>query len=352
MQNEPNPSSLPFGIDVAERVKRLPPYLFGRINALKYELRRQGRDIIDLGMGNPTDVPDPEIIEKLCEAARDPRNHRYSVSNGLFNLRKEVTLRYARHYSVELDPDSEVIACLGSKDAFSHMCLALLGPGDTAIVPAPSFPVHLYAVALASANVLSVDCTVPDRFLSRIADLCQTLFPRPKVVVVNYPHNPTATVVEQDFFVELVRLARRYEFMVIHDFAYGDICFDGYRAPSFFECPRCQTGGCGNKHHEQRVQYGRLAHRLLRGQQRNDSRSGYHQSLLRLWHFPTHTNRRHHCATPLPRPRGAASGYVPKTTGCARPGTETLGLAGEHATRRHVRMGALPEPVARTDGQH
>lgn len=243
MQNEPNIPQTPFRIQVAERVQRLPPYLFGRINALKYQMRRAGRDVIDLGMGNPTDVPDPLIVEKLCEAAHDDRNHRYSVSNGLFNLRREVALRYAKRHGVELDPETEIIACLGSKEAFSHMCLALLGPGDTAVVPAPSFPIHVYAIALASANVLSAECTQPDRFLSHVAHIAEHLYPRPKVVVVNFPHNPTATVVERDFFVDLVALARRFGFMVIHDFAYGDVCFDGYQAPSFLSVPGAKEVG-------------------------------------------------------------------------------------------------------------
>jgi alanine-synthesizing transaminase len=143
MQSEPNAGSGPFQIAVADRVQRLPPYLFGRINDLKQRKRREGVDIIDLGMGNPTDVPDPLVIDKLCEAARDERNHRYSVSNGLFNLRREVALRYEQRHGVRLDPDTEVLAGLGSKEVFSHMCLALLGPGDTAIVPAPSFPIHV-----------------------------------------------------------------------------------------------------------------------------------------------------------------------------------------------------------------
>jgi alanine-synthesizing transaminase len=194
-------------------------------------------------MGKPTDVPDPTVIEKLCEAARDERNHRYSASSGLFNLRREVALRYAKRYDVQLDPETEIIACLGSKEAFSHMCLALMGPGDTCIVPAPSFPIHVYSVALASANVLSVDCTQPDRFLSNIAHVAETLYPRPKVVVVNYPHNPSATVVERAFFVDLVALARRFGFMVIHDFAYGDVCFDGYQAPSFLSVPGAKEVG-------------------------------------------------------------------------------------------------------------
>jgi alanine-synthesizing transaminase len=243
MQSEPNAAPGPFLIDVADRVKRLPPYLFGRINDLKQRKRRAGVDIIDLGMGNPTDVPDSLVIDKLCEAAHDERNHRYAVSNGLFNLRREVALRYEQRYGVQLDPESEVLAGLGSKEVFSHMCLALLGPGDTAIVPSPSFPIHVYAVALASGNVINLDCRQPDKFLSNIAVVAEHLFPRPKVLILNFPHNPSTTVVERDFFVEVVRLARRFGFMIIHDFAYGDVCFDGYRAPSFLSVPGAKDVG-------------------------------------------------------------------------------------------------------------
>lgn len=243
MQSEPNTEQTPFQIDVADRVKRLPPYLFGKINDLKHRKRTEGIDVIDLGMGNPTDVPDPLIVDKLCEAARDERNHRYSVSKGLYNLRREAALRYARRYDVQLDPETEVLAGLGSKEVFSHMCLALLGPGDTAIVPAPSFPIHVYAVALASGNVISLDCTQPDRFLSNVAGVAENLYPRPKVLILNYPHNPSTTVVEKDFFVEVVKLAKRFGFIIIHDFAYGDICFDDYRAPSFLSVPGAKEVG-------------------------------------------------------------------------------------------------------------
>jgi alanine-synthesizing transaminase len=243
MQSEPNIPETPFQVDVADRVKRLPPYLFGKINELKYKKRRAGVDVIDLGMGNPTDLPDPLVIDKLCEAARDERNHRYSVSNGLYNLRREFALRYARRHEVQLDIDAEVLVGLGSKEVFSHMCLALLGPGDTAIVPAPSFPIHVYAVALASANVISLDCTQPDKFLANVTSVAEHLYPRPKVLILNFPHNPTTTVVERDFFVDVVRLARRFGFMVIHDFAYGDVCFDGYKAPSFLRVPGAKEVG-------------------------------------------------------------------------------------------------------------
>ncbi|MBN1854890.1 MAG: aminotransferase class I/II-fold pyridoxal phosphate-dependent enzyme [Pirellulales bacterium] len=223
----------PFRVKVASRVKRLPPYMFGRINALLYNKRRAGDDVIDLGMGNPSDPPEDRVINKLVEAARDPRNHGYSKSNGIANLRREVASKYFKKYGVRLDPVSEVTVCLGSKEGFSHMCLALMGPGDTAIVPAPSFPVHLYAVALAAGNVISIEVANQDTFLSNIAYTCQHLYPKPKLLIVSFPHNPTTVVVEQPFFDEVVQLAKRYGFMVISDFAYADVAFDGYKPPSF-----------------------------------------------------------------------------------------------------------------------
>lgn len=232
-----------YKVPVADRLKRLPPYLFGKINELKYRKRQAGIDVIDLGMGNPTDPPDPRVIQKLTEAAADPRNHRYSASAGIFNLRREVAMKYERRYGVHLDPHSEVIATIGSKEGFSHMCLALMGPGDTCISPAPTFPIHMYAPALAAANVLQLDVTDPARFLREVAHTCEILYPKPKVVIVNFPHNPSSTVVEQDFYVELVKLARRFDFLVMSDFAYSDICYEGYEAPSFLSVPGAKEVG-------------------------------------------------------------------------------------------------------------
>jgi alanine-synthesizing transaminase len=236
-ESETPQSDNPFTIPVAGRLRRLPPYLFGKINKLKYEKRVAGVDVIDLGMGNPTDPPDPKVIDKLAEATRDTRNHRYSVSNGIANLRREVAVRYKKRHGVTLDHNNEVIACIGSKEGFSHLCLALMGPGDTAIVPAPSFPIHVYAVVLASGNVIALDVRDPGEFLRNIAYTCEHLYPRPKVVIVNFPHNPSTTTVEADFYVELVKLAKQYQFLVISDFAYADIGFDGYTAPSFLSAP-------------------------------------------------------------------------------------------------------------------
>jgi alanine-synthesizing transaminase len=176
------------------------------------------------------------VVEKLCEAARDPRNSRYSESAGVANLRREAARKYERRYGVQLDPAGEVVATIGSKEGFSHLCLALLGPGDTAIVPEPAFPIHVYAVALAEANVISVTLGNDDEFLRRIQYVAEHLYPRPKVLVLNYPNNPT-TMVAPDvaFFEEVVDMARRFGFLVIHDFAYGETCFDEYRAPSVLQ---------------------------------------------------------------------------------------------------------------------
>src|SRR3954467_932930 len=206
-----------FDLEVAPRVRGLPPYLFGKINELKYRKRRAGIDVIDLGMGNPTDPPEQWVIEKLCEAAQDSRNHRYSVASGVFNLRREVATRYQARFGVDLDPENEVVATIGSKEGFSHMCLALLGPGDTALVPAPSFPIHVHAIALASGNVIALDVRDSGAFLANVARVCESLLPRPKILVLNFPHNPTATVVDRGFFEEVVALAKKDHFFGLHD---------------------------------------------------------------------------------------------------------------------------------------
>jgi alanine-synthesizing transaminase len=234
---EPVVKDKPFTIEVADRVRRLPPYLFAQINRLLYEKRRAGDDVIDLGMGNPSDAPQEIVVEKLAEAARDPKNHGYSPAQGVLSLRREVASKYLRQHGVRLDPQREVLVTLGSKEGFSHMCLALLGPGDTAIVPNPYYPAHLYAVALAAANAILLEVSDSQKLLANIDYTCRHIVPRPKVVILNFPHNPSTAVVEPEFYVEVVRLAKRYGFMVISDLAYADVTFDGYQAPSFLAAP-------------------------------------------------------------------------------------------------------------------
>ncbi len=227
----------PFEINVAARIKNLPPYLFAELNAKKLAKRRAGADVVDLGMGSPTDPPDPLVIERLGEAIKDPKVHAYGAARGIENLRRDVAARYLKYYGVRLNPETEVTTTLGSKDGLSHTILALCGPGDLAIVPSPYFPAHLYAVMLAGGQTLALDVRDPDRLLSEIAYACERFLPRPKLAIVNFPHNPTATVVERPFYVELVRLAKKYGFMVLSDLAYADLVFDGYKTPSFLSVP-------------------------------------------------------------------------------------------------------------------
>jgi alanine-synthesizing transaminase len=237
-------SQTPFKIEVSNRISRLPPYLFARINKMKYDKRVAGVDIIDLGMGNPTDPTPKVVVDKLQEAALDPKNHRYSVHNGIAGLRKEVAKKYKKKYGVELDPETEVIATIGSKEGFSHMCLALLGPGDTAIVPDPAFPAHIYAVAMAGANVIRVPLGNDQAFLDRIERTIEGLYPTPKLLILNYPHNPTSmTIDDAKFWERAVEMCRRRGVMIISDFAYGEVCFDGYRAPSFLSTPGAKDLG-------------------------------------------------------------------------------------------------------------
>src|SRR5580700_1657492 len=233
----------PFKIDVSTRISRLPPYLFARINKMKHEKRVAGIDIIDLGMGNPTDPTPDSVVKKLAEAARDPRNHRYSVSNGVPGLRKEVAKKYQEKYGVDLNSETEVIATIGSKEGFSHLCLALLGPGDTAIVPDPAFPAHVYAVAMAGANVLSVPLGNDQAFLDRIERTIEGLYPTPKLLILNYPHSPTSMTVDAGFWERAIAMCRRHGIMIISDLAYGEICFDGYKAPSFLAAPGAKDLG-------------------------------------------------------------------------------------------------------------
>lgn len=230
-------------IQLASRIQRLPPYVLGKLKHLIYERRRAGADVIDMNMGNPSDPPPDRVVEKLREAVLDPRNSRYSVSAGVFNLRRDLALKYRRKWGVELDPATEVIATIGSKEGFSHLCLALLEPGDTAVVGNPAFQIHTYAVVLAGASTTAVALGNDDAFLRRIEEKLEHMTPKPKVVILNFPHNPTAMTVEADFFDKVVALADKHQVMVIHDFAYGETCFDGYKAPSFLQADGAKEFG-------------------------------------------------------------------------------------------------------------
>lgn len=227
----------------APRMGQLPPYLFGMINEIKMRKRLMGEDVIDLGMGNPTDPTPEPIIGKLCEVVQDPRSHRYPVAQGLKNLRREIAKSYSMDYGVKLDSETEVICTIGSKEAISHMCLAVVGPGDNVLVPAPAFPIHIYASVIAGGNIIRIPLADDTRFLKRIAVMCESVIPRPKALILNYPHNPTGKVVDREFFSEIVSVAKKYGFAVLQDFAYAKITFDGYKAPSFLEADGAKEVG-------------------------------------------------------------------------------------------------------------
>ncbi|MEK6779776.1 MAG: aminotransferase class I/II-fold pyridoxal phosphate-dependent enzyme [Candidatus Deferrimicrobiota bacterium] len=218
------------------RIKRLPPYVFAVVTELKSKMRRAGEDVIDLGMGNP-DLPTPKhIVDKLVEAARNPRNHRYSLSRGIPKLRQAICAWYKRKYDVDLDPDTETIATIGAKEGISHLVMAILGPGDIAMVPNPTYPIHAYSVIIAGADVRSISLTSGEGdFMDRAQRAMKTLWPKPKVMIISFPHNPTTEVVDLAFFKRVVAFAREHQMLVIHDLAYADLVFDGYKAPSILQ---------------------------------------------------------------------------------------------------------------------
>ncbi|HVA30274.1 MAG TPA: aminotransferase class I/II-fold pyridoxal phosphate-dependent enzyme [Gaiellaceae bacterium] len=217
------------------RVDALPPYAFAEVERLKLELRREGNDVIDFGFGNP-DVAPPEVaVEKLRESALLPRNHRYSASRGLPNLRKAICERYAAHYGVELDPETEATMSLGAKEGLVHLLWVLLGPGDVALVPSPSYPIHLFAPGFAGAAVQRVPVGPDVDFVAGVKDAWELSQPRPRVLLCSFPHNPTTAVADLEQMQRLVDFAREKEMVLVHDFAYADLGFDGYRPPSIFE---------------------------------------------------------------------------------------------------------------------
>lgn len=223
--------------DEFPRIKRLPPYVFNIVNDLKAKARARGEDIIDFGMGNP-DKPAPKhIVDKLVEAAQRPDTHRYSVSRGIPRLRKAICDWYQRKFDVELDPDSETIVTIGSKEGLAHLALATVGPGDAVLVPNPAYPIHPYGFVIAGADIRHVPLTPDVDFFAELEKSVKDSWPKPKMLVLNFPGNPTTQCVELDFFERIVEFAREHQIWVIHDLAYGEICFDGYTAPSILQVP-------------------------------------------------------------------------------------------------------------------
>jgi len=219
------------------KLNRLPPYVFAEVISLLAAARKAGEDVIDLGMGNPDLATPPHVIEKICEAAHNPRNHRYSASRGLPNLRAAITEWYARHHGVELDPEREAIAVIGAKEGFSHFVLMTVGPGDVVLCPDPAYPIHQYAVIIAGGDLRTVPLTPDSDFIANLETAMRRTWPKPKLLVLSFPANPTTQVVDRAFFERIVAFARENDLMVVHDFAYAEICFDGYRPPSILEVP-------------------------------------------------------------------------------------------------------------------
>jgi alanine-synthesizing transaminase len=225
------------------RVKRLPPYVFSIVNQLKMEARRKGEDIIDLGMGNP-DLPTPQhIVDKLTEAAQMPKNHRYSASKGITQLRMAVCEWYKRRFDVVLDPETEAVATIGSKEGLSHLAYAMIDPGDLVLTPAPAYPIHPYSFILAGGDVRSIPVIQGADFFAAMEAEFRNAWPRPKILLINFPHNPTTTCTDIEFFKKIVDFAKENNVIVIHDFAYAELAFDGYKPPSFLQVPGAKDVG-------------------------------------------------------------------------------------------------------------
>ena len=217
------------------RIKRLPPYVLGAVNELKHQARKRGEDIIDLGMGNPDLATPPHIVEKMNKAATNPRNHRYSASRGIYKLRLAICDWYKRRFNVNLDADKEAVVTIGSKEGLSHLILAMVTPGTTVLVPNPTYPIHAYSVIIAGGDIINLPMRSPEGFFDELVEATKRSWPKPKILIFSFPHNPTTMVVDREFFKKVVNFAQENNLIVIHDFAYADLVFDGYEAPSFLQ---------------------------------------------------------------------------------------------------------------------
>ena len=219
------------------RIDRLPPYVFNITAELKMAARRRGEDIIDFSMGNPDGATPPHIVEKLCTVAQRPDTHGYSTSRGIPRLRRAISRWYQDRYDVEIDPESEAIVTIGSKEGLAHLMLATLDHGDTVLVPNPSYPIHIYGAVIAGAQVRSVPLVEGVDFFNELERAIRESYPKPKMMILGFPSNPTAQCVELEFFEKVVALAKRYDVLVVHDLAYADIVYDGWKAPSIMQVP-------------------------------------------------------------------------------------------------------------------
>ncbi|MCP5066441.1 MAG: aminotransferase class I/II-fold pyridoxal phosphate-dependent enzyme [bacterium] len=220
-----------------DKLRRLPPYVLAEVTELRHAARRAGEDVIDLGMGNPDLPTPPHVVEKICEAAAVDRNHRYSASRGVPNLRAACSEWYARNHGVEIDPDGEAIAVIGAKEGLSHFVLVTIGPGDVVLAPDPAYPIHQYSVIFSGGDLRHVPLNAETDFLENLEQAVARTWPKPKLLILSFPHNPTTVTVTREFFEKIVAFAKEHHLMVVHDFAYAEICFEGYRPPSILEVP-------------------------------------------------------------------------------------------------------------------
>jgi alanine-synthesizing transaminase len=225
------------GTDDFYRIQKLPPYVFAVINEMKAKARAAGMDVVDLGMGNPDGATPQVVVDKLIEAAKNPRNHRYSLSRGIPHLREEIVKRYKRKHNVDLDPDKEAIVTMGAKDALAHLLFATVGPGDVVAAPNPAYPIHQYGVIMSEGYSHMLPMPDAETFLERLKELYRQSIKPPKMLLISFPHNPTTTCVDLAYLTEIVELARKHGTLIVHDFAYADLGFDGYIPPSILQVP-------------------------------------------------------------------------------------------------------------------
>ncbi|MCX5816384.1 MAG: aminotransferase class I/II-fold pyridoxal phosphate-dependent enzyme [Proteobacteria bacterium] len=222
-------------MDEFYRISRLPPYGLGVVRDLLFEARRKGEDIIDLGMGNPDMATPKYIVSKLVEAARNPKNHRYSVTKGIYKLRVAVASWYKRKYNVDIDPETEIVVTMGAKEGLGHLVLATISQGEVVFVPDPGYPIHMYSVVIAGGDLRTIPLIPKEEFFDRLSIAVKTTWPQPKMLIISFPNNPTTEVIEIDFFEKIYEFAKEHNIMVVHDLAYADLVFDGYNAPSFLQ---------------------------------------------------------------------------------------------------------------------
>ncbi len=313
-------------LELARRMHKLPPYVFGKLNASKLARRRAGEDIIDLGMGNPNDPTPQPIVDKLCDAVQDPRNHRYSKSAaGIRNLKKEVARFYKDQWGVNVDAEDEVVATIGSKEGISHLSLALIDPDDAAIVPTPAFPPHSHSVSLAGGDVLSPELSTDQSFWTRVEKTIHEAETRPKVLFLNFPHNPSTATVDRSFYETAVDFAHEHDLFIVHDFAYSHITFDGYEAPSFLEIDGAKEVG---------VEFTSMS--------KSFNMAGWRVGfcvVLRLRTVHAGSDSHDHRPAPLPG-RGEQTGQdLRAAAGRAVRRAEPNRLAGRETAGHHVRLG-------------